>query len=146
MKKAIAIVVCLVMLLSIGMSTTVFADETTHTLTINNPTKDHIYEAYQIFSGTLETVSGTDTQVLTNIGINNISLEIKNNCLSDVEEWLGIENVHKEHDKFVARVKLPIDDGLVSKIMSFGNGIKVLEPECLIEKIKDNAEKILKQY
>jgi len=68
MKKTIAVIVCLVMLLSIGMSTTVFADETTHTLTINNPTKDHIYEAYQIFSGTLENVSGTDTQVLTNIG------------------------------------------------------------------------------
>ncbi|MBQ7809759.1 MAG: SpaH/EbpB family LPXTG-anchored major pilin [Clostridia bacterium] len=67
MKKTIAVIVCLVMLLSIGMSTTVFADETTHTLTINNPTKDHIYEAYQIFSGTLENVSGTDTQVLTNI-------------------------------------------------------------------------------
>ncbi len=65
MKKAIAIIVCLVMLLSIG--TTVFAADSTHTLTINNPTKGHNYEAYQIFSGTLENISGTDTQVLTNI-------------------------------------------------------------------------------
>ncbi len=64
MKKAIAIIVCLVMIMS--MSITVFAADT-HTLTINNPTKGHTYEAYQIFSGTLENISGTDTQVLTNI-------------------------------------------------------------------------------
>lgn len=65
MKKAIAIILCLVMML--GMSTTVFAAAETYTLTINNPTEGHTYEAYQIFSGTLENVSGTDTQVLTNI-------------------------------------------------------------------------------
>ena len=65
MKKAIAIILCLVMML--GMSTTVFAAAETYTLTINNPTEGHTYEAYQIFSGTLENISGTDTQVLTNI-------------------------------------------------------------------------------
>ena len=65
MKKAIAIIVCLVMVFS--MTITAFATDATYTLTINNPTKDHTYEAYQIFSGTLENVSGTDTQVLTNI-------------------------------------------------------------------------------
>lgn len=65
MKKSIAVILCLVMML--GMSTIVFAAAETYTLTINNPTKDHTYEAYQIFSGTLENVSGTDTQVLTNI-------------------------------------------------------------------------------
>lgn len=67
MKKAIAIIVCLVMIMSINV--TVFAADPTptHTLTINNPTKEHQYEAYQIFSGVLEKISGTDTQVLTNI-------------------------------------------------------------------------------
>lgn len=68
MKKAIAIIVCLVMVFS--MSITAFAadsTETKYTLTINNPTEGHQYEAYQIFSGTLETVSGSDNQVLTNI-------------------------------------------------------------------------------
>ena len=65
MKKAIAIIVCLVMVLS--MTITAFAADATHTLTINNPTEGHSYEAYQIFSGTLENVTGTETQVLTNI-------------------------------------------------------------------------------
>lgn len=65
MKKAISIIVCLVMFMS--MTITAFAAEQTHTLTINNPTKGHQYEAYQIFSGVLEKISGKDTQVLTNI-------------------------------------------------------------------------------
>ena len=65
MKKAIAIIVCLVMVFS--MTITAFAADATYTLTINNPTKDHQYEAYQIFSGTLENITGTETQVLTNI-------------------------------------------------------------------------------
>ena len=64
MKKALSILLCLVMILS--MSVSVFA-ASTHTLTIHNPAKDHKYEAYQIFGGKLETVSGTDTQVLTDI-------------------------------------------------------------------------------
>lgn len=65
MKKAISIVLCLLMVMS--LCAPVFADDATYTLTINNPTKDHTYEAYQIFAGTLETVAGTETQVLTNI-------------------------------------------------------------------------------
>ncbi|MBE6945402.1 MAG: isopeptide-forming domain-containing fimbrial protein [Ruminococcaceae bacterium] len=65
MKKALSLILCLVLVLS--MSATVFAEDTTHTLTINNPVEGHNYEAYQIFSGTLETVAGTDKQVLTNI-------------------------------------------------------------------------------
>lgn len=65
MKRVISLVLCLMLVLS--MSVTAFAAGTGHTLTINNATEGHIYEAYQIFSGTLETVSGSDTQVLTNI-------------------------------------------------------------------------------
>lgn len=65
MKKAISIILCLMMVL--GMSISAFAAGTTHTLTINNSAQGHTYEAYQLFSGILETVSGTDTQVLTNI-------------------------------------------------------------------------------
>jgi len=71
MKKSLAIIVCLVMIMS--MSITAFATdstETKYTLTINNPTEGHEYEAHQIFSGVLENVNhadGSTTQVLTNI-------------------------------------------------------------------------------
>jgi predicted DNA-binding transcriptional regulator YafY len=76
----------------------------------------------------------------------DVVLEINKTCLSDVEEWLGIENVSLVSGKHIASVKLPIDNGLVSKIMSFGNGVKVLEPANLKNEIKKCAKKIMENY
>ena len=76
----------------------------------------------------------------------DVALQIDPRCLSDAEEWLGIENVNIEQGKHIARLKLPYDDGLVSKIMSYGNGIKVLYPAELKQKIKDCAKQIINLY
>lgn len=78
----------------------------------------------------------------------SVLLEIDKKCLSDVEEWLGIENVKKDknNDKYIADVKLPFDNGLVSKIISFGSGIKVLAPEELKDKVKACVTEIYKNY
>ncbi len=75
-----------------------------------------------------------------------IKLLIDKSVLSDVEEWLGVENVFSEKGKFVAYVKLPYDMGLVSKLMSFGKKITVLSPQKLIDEIKSSAEELLKNY
>ena len=75
-----------------------------------------------------------------------ISLEINKSCLSDVEEWLGIENVKEENGKNVATVKLPYDDGLVSKLITFGSGIKIIAPEDLKEKVRNKAKEIVSIY
>ena len=78
----------------------------------------------------------------------SVLLEIDKKCLSDVEEWLGIENVKKDKikDKYIADVKLPFDNGLVSKIISFGSGIKVLAPNELKERIKSCVTDIYNNY
>lgn len=76
----------------------------------------------------------------------SVLFEIDKKCLSDVEEWLGIENVKKEKDKYIADVKLPFDNGLVSKIISFGSGIKVLAPEELKKAVKTCALEICNNY
>ncbi len=76
----------------------------------------------------------------------DVSMEIDKSCLSDVEEWLGIENIEKIGEKNIANVKLPVDNGLVSKIMSYRGGVKVLEPIELKEKIIQCAKNILKTY
>ena len=76
----------------------------------------------------------------------NVVMEIDKHYLSDVEEWLGIENVKQIKDKYIADVKLPIDNGLVSKIMSYSGGIKVLEPIELKDKIKECAKRIIENY
>lgn len=76
----------------------------------------------------------------------DVVLEIDKKCLSDVEEWLGIENISIKNDKFIAEVKLPYDNGLVSKIMSYGNGIKVISPERLYNDVKKCALDIINEY
>ena len=73
-------------------------------------------------------------------------MEIDKKYLSDVEEWPGIENVQTVNGKHVASVKLPFDNGLVMKIMSYGSGIKVVEPVELKNKIKACAKNILDNY
>lgn len=75
-----------------------------------------------------------------------VRMEIDNKVLSDVEEWLGIENVMISENKNIAVVNLPYDDGLVSKIISYGDGIKVIYPQELKEKIKEKANEIVKKY
>ncbi len=76
----------------------------------------------------------------------NVVLEVDKKYLSDIEEWLGIENVHLINGKHLAEAKLPFDDGLVSKIMSYGNGIKVISPQNLKEKIKKCALELVNIY
>ena len=75
-----------------------------------------------------------------------ITFEIDKKVLSDVEEWLGIENVENVGGKYVSTVDLPYDNGLVMKIMGFGSGIKVLSPQKLIDKIVFAAEELKNTY
>ena len=64
-KKLASLLLVLVMALSLAV--TAFADEpTTYSITINNSTAGHTYEAYQIFTGDLATSEAGD-KVLSNI-------------------------------------------------------------------------------
>jgi predicted DNA-binding transcriptional regulator YafY len=82
-----------------------------------------------------------------NVITQDVLLEIDKKYLSDVEEWLGIENVRKDNDnKYIAEVKLPFDNGLVSKIISYGSGIKVLSPTSLKTAVKNSAQEIINNY
>ena len=82
-----------------------------------------------------------------NVNAEDVILEIDKKVLSDVEEWLGIENVRKDnYNKYIAEVKLPFDNGLVSKIISYGSGIKVLSPVSLKTAVKNSAQEIINNY
>ena len=76
----------------------------------------------------------------------DVIFEIDKKYLSDIEEWLGIENVSKVKDKFIAEAKLPYGNGLISKIISYGNGIKVIAPQELKDSVIKCANSILKIY
>ncbi len=82
----------------------------------------------------------------TNVVGEDVIMEIDKHSVSDVEEWLGIENVKLINGKYIASANLPFDNGLVSKIMSYGKGIKVIEPQKLKRAIKENTQAILDNY
>ena len=63
-KKLASLLLALVMVFA--LTTTVFAEETTYSITINNSTEGHTYEAYQIFTGDLFIKENGD-KVLSNI-------------------------------------------------------------------------------
>lgn len=64
-----------------------------------------------------------------------LTLEISKDKLPDAEEWLGIDSIEPRGDKFIAEISVPDDDGLVSKILAFGGGVKILSPSSLREKV-----------
>lgn len=68
MKKLVSVLLALVMVFTLGISA--FAANTnSHTITITNEKSGHIYTAYQVFKGDIETKPGatTNEKVLTNI-------------------------------------------------------------------------------
>ena len=75
--------------------------------------------------------------------LTDLKLEIDRERLPDAEEWIGIDNIEPRGDKFVAEVSVPDDDGLVSKILGFAGGIRVLAPSSLRERVIAAAKKVI---
>jgi predicted DNA-binding transcriptional regulator YafY len=74
------------------------------------------------------------------------TLEIKKEALADAEEWLGIDNIEPRGDALVASISLPDDEFLVSKILSFGGNVRVIQPQSLKEKVIQAAKNIVNNY
>ena len=112
-KKIASLLMAVLML--VGMSTTViFAADNSHTITINNETSGHTYEAYQIFQGDL-----SDDGVLSNVSWGSgvvaapllAKLKTSNNAFADCETaedvadvLSGFQNNSEEIDAFAAIV------------------------------------------
>ncbi len=69
--------------------------------------------------------------------------EIAPETLPFAEEWLGVENIRSEDGRFFAEVTLPDDESLVGKLLSAGAGFRVLSPESLRLRVKEEAKRIL---
>jgi len=52
----------------------------------------------------------------------------------------------KEKDCFTINVKVHVSNQFLGWIVSLGDGVKILEPETVVEKLKTEAERILKSY
>ena len=75
-----------------------------------------------------------------------VRLRIENAALPDVEEWLGTDNIRREGGALVADVTLPDSPALISKLASFGSGIRIESPSSLIEKVRSYARELVSLY
>ena len=81
-----------------------------------------------------------------NILAETIEFEVDKSILSDIQEWIGVNNVSIKKEKYLANAKLPFDEGLISKLMSYGNKIKIISPAKLRERILEVSNQRLKNY
>lgn len=81
-----------------------------------------------------------------NAELTDVKFSVQKKALPDVEEWLGIDNIRVEGENITAEATLPGGEVLFSKILAFGDGIKVLSPESLAKEVKQRAEKLAALY
>lgn len=76
-----------------------------------------------------------------------VELELTEAARTDVEEWLGVESVYTGADgKLRASAILPCDDWLISKLLGYGNKVKIIHPKYLIHEVSAAAESVLELY
>ena len=84
------------------------------------------------------------TDVLKDKEMCEVILSVESRALSACEEWLGVSNVAKMGDGYIAKATLPYDDMLVNNILSLGMGVRVEKPQKLrlavVERCKQIAE------
>lgn len=81
-----------------------------------------------------------------NTELTDIVFYVEKHTLPDVEEWIGMDNVQTHGDRIVAEATLPAGEPLYSKILSFGDGIRIVSPESVAEEVRMRAEKLLALY
>ncbi len=97
---------------------------------INVP--EYINKTFNMYPGAVET----------------IKIKFSNSLINVIIDRFGEgANVKKYDDKsFVLRTEAAISEGLVRWILTWGSEAKVLTPESLVEKIKEEAKKMYKLY
>lgn len=75
-----------------------------------------------------------------------IQFEFDKSIQGDIEEWLGFGITKEKDGVLTATVNLPLNDEIVNKVLSFGNKIKVIKPEKLINDIKDRIKTVSDLY
>lgn len=76
----------------------------------------------------------------------NAVFAVDRSILSDVEEWLGIENVRETSEGIRAEARLPLGKGLIAKILGFGKGIEVLSPLSLRKEVIAQLTELTERY
>lgn len=77
----------------------------------------------------------------------DIDLLVSPSAKADVEEWLGVDKLSiSPSGKIHATAKLPIDDFITAKILSFGNKVTVISPKRLKDAVITTAKAVENLY
>lgn len=87
-----------------------------------------------------------DTEVLSEKEKIQFILAVDEKSSTHVEEWLGMKSVTRTETGLTAKGEMPFDDYLISKLLSFSDGVKVLHPTKLREKVQHALANISKKY
>ena len=79
-------------------------------------------------------------------GSMSVRMKIEESAVLDVEEWLGVDCVKRTEEGVFAEATLKKSSGLISKILGYGGGVKVVSPQSLRREIASAAEKIVAAY
>lgn len=75
-----------------------------------------------------------------------VKLSVAPKSLPDIEEWLGVDNIRVNGEEIFAEATLPAGEPLFSKLLSLGDGVRVLSPAALADGVRERAENLLKNY
>ena len=77
-----------------------------------------------------------------------IKLECKNEMAGVIIDRFGKDTmfIPKDDEHFTANVKVIVSNQFISWIFSLGDGVKIVEPEDILEKVKTEVERLSKQY
>ncbi|MBO7215187.1 MAG: YafY family transcriptional regulator [Clostridia bacterium] len=77
----------------------------------------------------------------------DVDLLVNKSVKADVEEWLGVDKISiSPSGKIHATAKLPVDDYLTAKILSFGDKVTVLSPKSLKDAVIKKAKAVENLY
>ena len=77
-----------------------------------------------------------------------IKLECKNEMAGVIIDRFGKDTmfIPKDDEHFIANVKVIVSNQFISWIFSLGDGVKIVGPEDILEKVKTEVERLSKQY
>lgn len=82
-----------------------------------------------------------------NLPCETIELELTESARTDVEEWLGVDAVYRNANGILnASATLPYDEWLISKLLGYGDKVRILHPKRLIDDVSKAALEVLKLY
>lgn len=75
-----------------------------------------------------------------------LTLSVKDEALSDVEEWLGIEAMTKSSAGAEFTALVYGGSELIKKLLSLGSNVKVLSPRAVAEELQVEVNRIVERY